>query len=131
VVLTDLAPTIERLLRLPELDAQPSEGRSLVGLLLDGERPTPRFFLENLRVESGAQRATALVEWPFKLIYEAEGGTLELYDLERDPLERSNLYRASSATGSRLLEHLHARLERAAFPATESLPRPGDRLNPP
>jgi choline-sulfatase len=131
IVLTDLVPTLERLLRLSELDARPSEGRNLLGLLLGGERPKPRFFLENLRVESGAQRATALVEWPFKLIYEDEAETLELYDVERDPLERNNLYAASPATGSKLLEHLHARLESAAFPGIAPDPRPSDRQNLP
>ncbi len=131
IVLTDLAPTLERLLRLPELGAWPSEGRNLLGLLLGGERPKPRFFLENLRVENGAQRATALVEWPFKLIYEDEGRTLELYDVERDPLERNNLYAASPATSSKLLEHLHARLESAAFPDTAPAPRPSDRQERP
>lgn len=131
IVLTDLAPTIERLLRVPELDARPSEGRNLLGLLLGGERPKPRFFLENLRVESGAQRATALVEWPFKLIYEEEAGTLELYDVERDPLEQNNLYAASPATSGKLLEHLHARLESAAFPDTAPASRPNDRQEMP
>lgn len=131
IVLTDLAPTLERLLRLSELDARPSEGRNLLGLMLGGERPKPRFFLENLRVESGAQRSTALVEWPFKLIYEDESETLELYDVERDPLERNNLYATSPATGSKLLEHLHARLESAAFSDIAPEPRPSDRQNPP
>jgi arylsulfatase A-like enzyme len=131
IVLTDLTPTIERLLRVPELGARPSEGRNLLGLLLGGERPKPRFFLENLRVENGAQRATALVEWPFKLIYEDEGRTLELYDVERDPLERNNLYAASPATSSKLLGHLHARLESAAFPDAAPALRPSDRQETP
>jgi len=118
IVLTDLAPTLERLLRLPEPEPLPSEGRDLVGLLLSGERPRPRFFLENMRVESGAGRATALVEWPLKLIYEEESRTFELYDVERDPLERDNLYADSGAAGSKLLEHLRARLGTSVFPAS-------------
>jgi arylsulfatase A-like enzyme len=117
VVLTDLAPTLESLLRLPSLAFSASEGRNLLPHLLHGEPLTAGFFLENFRVDSGAQRATALVDWPFKLIYEEEGRTLELYDLERDPGERHNVYEASSATSGKLVDHLHARLESAAFSA--------------
>ena len=118
VVLTDLAPTLESLLRLPSLTFNASEGRNLLPHLLRGEPLKAGFFLENFRVESGAQRATALVDWPFKLIYEEEGRTLELYDLERDPAERHNVYAASSPTSGKLVDHLHARLESAAFSAT-------------
>jgi choline-sulfatase len=118
VVLTDLAPTLESLLRLPSLALNASEGRNLLPHLLHGEPLKAGFFLENFRVDSGAQRATALVDWPFKLIYEEEGRTLELYDLERDPAERHNVYEASSPASGKLVDHLHARLESAAFSAT-------------
>ena len=118
VVLTDLVPTLESLLRLPSLSFDASEGRNLLPYLLHGEPLQAGFFLENFRVDSGAQRATALVDWPFKLIYEEEGRTLELYDLERDPGERHNVYDSASATSGKLVDHLHARLESAAFSAT-------------
>jgi choline-sulfatase len=118
VALTDLAPTLESLLRLPSLAFNASEGRNLLPYLLHGEPLKAGFFLENFRVDSGAQRATALVDWPFKLIYEEEGRTLELYDLERDPGERHNVYDSASAASGKLLDHLHARLESAAFSAT-------------
>jgi arylsulfatase A-like enzyme len=113
VVLTDLAPTLTELLRVPAIGGA-VEGRNLLPLLTRGEPPGTGFFLENFRVESGAQRTTALVEWPFKLIYEHEGRTFELYDLERDPLERSNLYQPPSGTADRLVARLHDRLERGA-----------------
>ena len=115
IVLTDLGPTLEALLRLPTLAFSASEGRNLVPLLLGGGLSTSAFFLENFRAESGGQRATALVRWPFKLIHEEEGHTFELYDLQRDPHERHNLYGSSSAAASSLVEHLRARLRSAAF----------------
>jgi arylsulfatase A-like enzyme len=115
IVLTDLAPTLARLLRIPEIALAGMEGRDLLPLLVRGNPLESGFFLENFRVESGAQRATALVEWPFKLIYQEEGQTLELYDLERDPGERANLYEPNRASAEKLMGRLHARLESAAF----------------
>jgi arylsulfatase A-like enzyme len=122
VVLTDLVPTLRTVLRLPSVTLGTGDGRDLVPYLLAGEPLKAGFFLENFRPENGGGRSTALVEWPFKLIYQEEGRTLELYDLERDPAERTNLHAAAPHTAGKLAEHLHARLESAVFSAIPPLP---------
>lgn len=113
VALTDVTPTLVDWLRLPSSGVG-FDGRNLLPRLLRGEALRPGFFLENFRPESGASLVTALVEWPFKLLYDQEGRTYELYELERDPLERENLYGSSHPAERALVDRLRARLRSAA-----------------
>jgi len=52
----------------------------------------------------------ALVIWPYKLILHEKSGTRELYDLENDPMEKSDLARTHSDLADRLQQELFAKL---------------------
>lgn len=84
---SDIFPTVLDLLghRLPEAAARPYDGLSLLPLIRGAgtARPRPMAF------ESGRQ--LAIMDLRYKL-YSGDGGaTFELYDLETDPGERTNL----------------------------------------
>ncbi len=66
-------------------------GRNLTGLLSRGERlPRAHFFLER-ELRHGKDYMAALVHYPHKLIYNADGRSFEFFDLSRDPGETSSL----------------------------------------
>lgn len=50
--------------------------------------------------------ACALIAWPWKLIADPERGSLELYDLQHDPAERSNRIMAEQRRVIEMLEEL-------------------------
>ncbi|MBL8677758.1 MAG: sulfatase-like hydrolase/transferase [Myxococcales bacterium] len=70
---------------------------------------------------SGDSRPTsvALVAPPWKLIHDATRGAWELYQLDRDPLERSNVFHREPAVA----EQLRARLADLARPSIAHCPR--------
>jgi arylsulfatase A-like enzyme len=105
----DLMPTLLDLMGLRS-DFEPLMGRNLVALLL-GQRLTPGLFIENFRVNDGTRALLGFVEWPLKLIYSDDGAALELYDVQKDPLEQRNLYSVGDARSRRLEHRLHGYLE--------------------
>lgn len=70
---------------------------------------------------AGDLRATsvALVAPPWKLLHDSTRNTWELYQLDRDPLERSNVFNREPAVA----EQLRARLAELARPSTAHCPR--------
>jgi arylsulfatase A-like enzyme len=92
------------------------DGRSLRGLLSgeDGGEPA-RVRVSSIAVREGREgvtrlRKTAVMEpGGLKLIVDPDGGTVELYDLQRDPSETRNLVGAGDPRESRALELARSR----------------------
>jgi arylsulfatase A-like enzyme len=104
VRLIDVMPTLLDLLDLP---AAAADGVSLAGVI-DGREPG--FELEALSesmypVRFGRRPARAVRDGRFKLI---DSSPPELYDLERDPFERRNLYEDRPVLARALLKRLVA-----------------------
>lgn len=105
VSLVDIAPTMCELLGI-KFGAQ-LDGQSLVPALLGAPEP--------LRVVNRAaviheELQWSIVEWPYQLIVRPSDNLLELYDLEKDPTETTDL----SAQMPDVVSRLKARF--AAFP---------------
>ena len=96
VTLVDLVPTILDLLGVSSAAA--FDGRSLMPAL--GEAPsalTSRpLFLYNTSYTESFDRTVAVVDGDLKFIVREKERTAELYDLRRDPGERTNLVDASA-----------------------------------
>ena len=87
VSLVDIAPTVLGLLGHPTA-MTPLEGVDLVPVLLDGPaalRPRGRAIVVQEELQ------WAVVEWPHHLIVRPADDLVELYDLEQDPAERTDL----------------------------------------
>jgi arylsulfatase A-like enzyme len=101
----DVAPTILDVLGIPP--PLPMDGRSLLGKL-DPERSlfVRRESKELRRPLAFPELAVRAGRW--KYVWDADTATAELYDLEEDPGETTNLVEAQPETAARL----HAELER-------------------
>ncbi|MEO6773160.1 MAG: sulfatase-like hydrolase/transferase [Kofleriaceae bacterium] len=107
--LVDLAPTLLDLIGTPDA-MQPLDGTNLVPALLDAPaalRPRQR------AIASHEERQWSLVEWPYQLLVRPTDDLVELYDLDRDPLEHTDL----AATHPDLVTRLRARY--AEFPVVK------------
>jgi arylsulfatase A-like enzyme len=121
VSLVDVAPTVAELLGV-ELEGASVEGRSLVPYLRGVVGSSEPVFAETgksffpHRVKGRVQfdvagRPRAVVQAGWKLIWlpgQTEDRRYELYDLEQDPGETRNLYRADHPEVAGLLEALNA-----------------------
>ena len=89
----DVFPSLVELLRLPPIP-RPIDGKSFEPLLVDPELDTherhPLFEIQHLSHKVGA------VLWPWKIIFNQDKGSWEVYNLERDPLEAENVGSAVS-----------------------------------
>jgi arylsulfatase A-like enzyme len=106
VSLVDLSPTLFSLLGIIP-DDMPLDGTSLVPSLLDAPpalRPTGRALAIN------EQDQWSVVEWPYQLLVRSADDLVELYDLDADPLQRTDLARKHPDVVSRL------KARYAAFP---------------
>lgn len=125
VSLVDVPATI--LDRLGLLEAGPDggfgDGRSLVPLLSDAvEAPTPRLLLAQLD-EKSAGSALLIQKWPYRLLqiendYRGNDDAVELYDVENDPREQTDLAPRSQRRVSRLTalaREFRAALENSRF----------------
>jgi arylsulfatase A-like enzyme len=121
VSLMDLYPTLLAYInRTPTLRAQ---SRSLVPLLQsapDAAVPWRGAVFADVS-PAGDLRATsvALVAPPWKLLHDATRGAWELYQLDRDPLERSNVFNREPVVA----EQLRSRLAELARPSIAHCPR--------
>jgi arylsulfatase A-like enzyme len=86
VTLLDLAPTIRDLVGLPPTEE--SEGRSLVPYLEGGSHADSPILVRSQM--HGAKQAVLYRRWKLILAHQSR----ELYDLKRDPKERTNLVEA-------------------------------------
>jgi len=94
-MLVDLAPTLCELLGVAPLDR--FRGESLLGPAAGRALPTRPIYAELLPAPSWPHAARAYIDGDTKLIDRVSDNVVELYDLRRDPDERSNL--ASAAPG--------------------------------
>jgi arylsulfatase A-like enzyme len=88
ISLVDLPPTLLDLLGAPQAMG-PLDGIDLVPALLDGPpllRPAP-----GRAIVSHEEQQWSVVEWPYQLLVKSADDLVELYDLERDPLEHDDL----------------------------------------
>ena len=87
VSLVDLAPTLLDLLGTPDA-MQPLDGTDLVPAILDAPaalRP------QNRAVAIHEELQWSVVEWPYQLLVRPADNLIELYDLQRDPGEHTDL----------------------------------------
>ncbi len=93
----DLVPTIASLAKIPGPMPVGVEGGSLVEILTSGGRGTVRRSREHFVVhfphydKDSAGPATAIWAGEYKLVRRYDGGTLQLFDLAKDPGERNDL----------------------------------------
>jgi arylsulfatase A-like enzyme len=111
VELVDVAPT---LLLLTGAEVPSSmRGDDLRGLAT-GRGEAPRFAF------SAVQSRRAVVEWPYKLIYDTSYRLVELFDLASDPRERRNLAARSPERVEALTSHLEAWVDGLSQPARKA-----------
>jgi arylsulfatase A-like enzyme len=111
----DVFPT---LLELAGVAVPPGTDAVSLGPVLRGERPdTSTRDMYFVRREGGAafdgQAYHALIRGPWKLLRNSPYGALELYNLDRDPQEVTNLADAEPATLRELKRALQRRIQRA------------------
>ncbi len=101
VSLVDIMPTILDVLELPIPD-----GISGVSLkpLIEGAETTSRTLYCEVKNRLGESRC--IVEYPWKLIYKYKTDTMELYNLENDPREKTNLSVAESKRAKAMQQRL-------------------------
>ncbi|HEY1547263.1 MAG TPA: sulfatase-like hydrolase/transferase [Kofleriaceae bacterium] len=105
VSLVDLAPTLLDLIGAPTA-MQPLDGVDLVPALFDA--PVGRS--EQRAIAIHEEQQWSVVEWPYQLLVKPADNLVELYDIEHDPGEHTDL----SAEKPDLVTHLRARY--AEFP---------------
>ena len=107
VELLDILPTLLDYLELPT--PRHLRGRSLIPLV-EGEKPEPRLILARQKGPVEA-RVYSLAEGRWKLVYDLNRDTAELYDLVADPKEKNNLASSRPAEVNRLRRLLLGRIE--------------------
>jgi arylsulfatase A-like enzyme len=108
----DLSPTLLELLALPVPSA--FEGKSLVGLI-DGSDTGDRIAIAEQRA------LKSWFEYPWKFIRSTDTGRVELYDLEKDPLEQNNVADTHPDIAIKLSDRLNARLAEGSGDAVPEL----------
>ncbi|MDH5675460.1 MAG: sulfatase-like hydrolase/transferase [Myxococcales bacterium] len=106
VSLLDLAPTLAELAGLQP--APDGDGSSLLAPVFDPARSgaRPLFLFTSLDHGGVRYRASAVVDWPLKLIRDRRVGSTWLFDVQADPLETEELGRTRQSEQVRLLELL-------------------------
>jgi arylsulfatase A-like enzyme len=92
VSLVDIAPTLLGLAGIEPPSEMTLRGVSLLDALVGAPLPERVLYAETPRGPYNPPRS-ALVDWPLKLLYDAEGDRHQLFDLEADPGEQADLYR--------------------------------------
>lgn len=114
VGLVDVAPT---LLRLVGVEPPASmRGADLRPLLYAGDGATPA-----LPAFAAVTHKKMVVRWPWKLVADLQYGTYELYDLEADPGERTNLYDRNRDVADGLRTEIYGWLDALGRPPAAQL----------
>jgi arylsulfatase A-like enzyme len=110
VVLTDLVPTLlEAAGLVPAKTTGPLDGVSIMNLLSGGEfAPRPLFWHFPNYTNQGGRPAGAVREGDWKLVEQYEDGSVELYDLAKDPGETNDLAKREPARAAELQAKLAA-----------------------
>jgi arylsulfatase A-like enzyme len=95
VSLVDLAPTVLALAGAPDA-IRPLDGRDLVPVIAGAAPAVPR------AIAIHEEQQWAVVEWPFQLLVKPADNVVELYRLDRDPTEHTDLARDLPEVVSRL-----------------------------
>lgn len=90
VSLLDLAPTVANLMGVPD-GWELFQGRNLLHLLAGGETPGS-VVVETWPFAAFTERRAALIDLPYKVIFNVRDRSWEVYDLLADPAERANLH---------------------------------------
>lgn len=102
VSIIDIAPTILDLARIQR--PKEMEGRSLVPYLL-GQNPVRGPIVSELPDD---HNAVAIIEWPYKLIWDLRTNAFLLFDLQKDPMEKNDLHRNQPALTQDLADKLRS-----------------------
>jgi len=100
VSMVDLAPTLLDLLGLSPQAMGTLDGIGLVPAILDS--PASLRPAAHRAIVSHEEQQWSVVEWPYQLLVRPGDDLVELYDLERDPLERDDLAAREPALTRRL-----------------------------
>jgi arylsulfatase A-like enzyme len=119
----DIVPTIQDILGLKPLIA--TEGRSLkAGLESEALAPAPVFSMameRQSRFEPLSNGRFAIVSEQHKLVLDLKSGSTELFDLQEDPGERTNLLQTRPERAKELRLQLDTALERAGRARNQAL----------
>ncbi len=107
----DIVPTIAALCGIDVSDLT-FEGRSLVPQLFYGEEDLDRIVFAETNYQ-GILRAA--VRKSHKLVYDVKNDTSKLFDLERDPMEKTNVATREPEAYAEMRDALDAWLERVMF----------------
>jgi hypothetical protein len=113
ISLVDLAPTLLTLTGIAHADMEP-DGIDLLPVLLDAPervRPAPR------PIAIHEELQWSVVDWPHQLIVRPADNVIELYDLDQDPAQQSDLSATVPEVVSRL-KGLYAQFPRVAVDRT-------------
>jgi arylsulfatase A-like enzyme/tetratricopeptide (TPR) repeat protein len=122
----DLAPTLAKLCQIPAADGRSFQGRSLVELFEKGSSEVPYgVYVESYypRDSFGWHELRGIATSHYQFI---DAPLPELYDLSRDPDQKTNLISAASATGATLRDELKESERRYA---SEQARDPAPRLD--
>jgi len=98
----DLAPTVLDLMGLSAFVPREWEGRSLTGLISGESAGSSRpVFIEVFQPDRTNQ-LYGIVDWPWKFIYRQDNHFFELYNLQEDPGEGTNVYDTQPEVAARL-----------------------------
>ena len=128
VTSTDFYPSILELAGLQAEPRQHSDGRSFAGLLTGKMSPEehPLFWHYPHYSNQGGRPGGAIRDGRFKLIWFYETGSIELYDLEEDPGEKSDLSDSLPEIAGSMKEKLDSWLREtgASMPAPNPVYQP-------
>ena len=122
VINTDLMPTLLALTRIAPPEGL--DGSSFAGLLTGGARQGARTFFWHIPhyTKQGGRPGGAVREGNWKLIEDHEDGRVELFNLEKDPLEANDLAEREPARAAAMRKRLAE--WRASVGAQENSPNP-------
>jgi arylsulfatase A len=110
IVLTDLMPTLMEIAGLsPSKTTGPLDGTNILPLLRGEAMPARTFYWHFPHyTNQGSRPAGAIREGQWKLIEHFEDNSVELYDLSKDPSEKSNVAAEHKTVVESLTKKLHA-----------------------